>query len=678
MPENDPILQPFTLKHLTLKNRIMSTAHEPAYTEDAKPQERYRLYHEEKAKGGIALSFTGATNVSPDSPSAFGQIYVGSDDVIPHFQKLAGAMHKHGAAMMAQITHMGRRDMWDSENWLPMVAPSLRREPAHRSFPKIIEKEDIDRIVGDYREAARRCKEGGLDGLELEAYGHLIDQFWSPFTNWRSDEYGGSLDNRMRFGMEVLDAVRDGVGSDFIVGIRMVCDEMLEDGLKAEEGLEIAKIIAASGRVDFINVIKGHIDTSEGLSHVIPGMGTPVAPSLELAGQVRRETKLPVFHACRINDIATARHAIREGLLDMVGMTRAHIADPHIARKVMQGEEDRIRPCVGAGYCIDRIYQGGEALCIHNAATGREATVPHVIERSGIRRRVVVVGAGPGGLEAARVSAERGHDVTVFEAAVEAGGQIRIAVNVARRRELIGIVDWRLSELERLGVAIHYNTFADAETLRGLSPDVVVIATGGLPNTGFLEAGEDLVCSSWDIMTGQVKPASEVIMYDDNGQHPGLNCAEYLCASGARIELVTADRMIAQDIGGTNYPAYYRTFYSHGVTITPDLFLKRVERRGNKLVASFYNEYTGETLERETEQVVVEHGTLPMDELYFDLKARSFNLGQLDFDALIRNQPQTARRNPEGEFLLFRIGDAVASRNIHGAIYDALRLCKDL
>ncbi len=674
----DPILEPFKLKHLNLKNRVLSTAHEPAYSEDAKPQERYRLYHEEKAKGGMALTFMGASNVSPDSPSAFSQIYVGNDDVIPHFQAIADTIHKYDVAIMAQITHMGRRDIWASEHWLPTVAPSLRREPAHRSFPKIIEKEDIRRIQRDYREAARRCREGGLDGLELEAYSHLMDQFWSPFTNWRDDEYGGCMENRMRFSLEVLESVREGCGPDFIVGIRMVCDEMLEGGLKEEEGMEIARVIAKTGMIDFINVIKGHMDTSEGLSHVIPNMGTPVAPSLALAGRVRNETRLPVIHACRINEMATARHAIREGLLDMVGMTRAHIAEPHILKKVMAGQEDRIRPCVGAGYCIDRIYQGGEALCIHNAATGREKTMPHEIANADKKRKVVVIGAGPGGLEAARVSAERGHDVVVFEAAAQAGGQIQVAVNVDRRKELIGIVDWRLAELEHRGVAIHYNTYAEADTVLVENPDVVIVATGGLPNTSFLDSGEDLVVSSWDIMTGQVKPAKQVIMYDDNGQHPGLNCAEYLCAKDVNFELVTADRMIAQDIGGTNYPTYYKTFYEHGVTMTPNLFLKSVRRDGNKLTACFYNEYTHETVEKETEQVIVEHGTEPVDGIYFDLKENSVNRGQLDFDALIENRPQAAEFAPERGYYLFRIGDAVASRNIHGAIYDALRLCKDL
>ncbi|MGD9743545.1 MAG: NAD(P)-binding protein [Dongiaceae bacterium] len=687
MASTDPLLQPLRLRHLTLRNRIMSTAHEPAYSEDAKPKLRYQLYHEEKAKGGVALTLTGASNVSPDSPSAFGQLYVGDDAIVPHFRALAERVHRHGAAVMCQITHMGRRDFWAKEHWLPTVAPSLLREPAHRSFPKIIEPEDIERIVHDFGAAARRYKEGGLDGLEIEAYGHLIDQFWSPFTNRRTDRYGGSLENRMRFGLAVVEEIRRNVGADFIVGIRMVVDEDLKGGLLAEEGIAIARTFADRGLLDFINVIKGHIDTSEGLSHVIPNMGSPSAPHLDLAARlrkslrgaeaVRRETGLPVFHAARINDVATARYAIAEGLLDMVGMTRAQIADPHLVAKIARGEEDRIRPCVGAGYCIDRIYEGGEALCVHNAATGREATMPHVIARAERRKKIVVVGAGPAGLEAARVSGERGHAVTLFEAASEAGGQIRLAAKLQRRREIIGIVDWRLRELERLGVAARYGSYADPAMVAAEEPDIVVIATGGVPNTGFLEEGEDLAVSSWDILGGQVRPGQQVLLFDDNGQHPGLSCAEFLARAGVALEIVTPDRLVAQDIGGTNNPAYLKSFYERGVRITPDHRLTGVRRAGNRLVATLYNEYSRATTEREADQIVVEHGTVPADEVYLGLKAGARNRGQIDIAALAAGRPQPVEENAGGRYQLFRIGDAVASRNIHGAIYDALRLCKD-
>ena len=432
MAAKDPLLQPFTLKHLALKNRVMSTSHEPAYSENGMPALRYQLYHEEKARGGVALTMIGGSSiVAIDSPPAFGNLFMYDDAIVPHLQALAARVHKYDCAVMCQITHLGRRTGWNRADWLPVVAPSAIREPAHRAFPKEMEDWDIRRIVKAYGEGAKRCKEGGLDGFELEAYGHLLDAFWSPAWNKRTDAYGGSLDNRLRFTFRVLAAIRATVGRDFIVGLRMVADEDFAGGLTREEGVEIARRLAASGQVDFLNIIRGHIETDAALSRVIPIQGMRSAPHLDFAGEVRAATKFPVFHAARIADVATARHAIAEGKLDMVGMTRPHLADPYIVRKIMAGREADIRPCVGATYCLDRIYEGGEALCIHNPATGREATMPHIIApTTGPRRRIVIVGAGPAGLEAARVSAERGHRVVVFEAAPKAGGQMRLAANL--------------------------------------------------------------------------------------------------------------------------------------------------------------------------------------------------------------------------------------------------------
>lgn len=680
MTSSDPLLQPFQLRHLTLRNRIMSTAHEPAYSEDGMPKARYRRYHEERARGGIALTMTaGSAIVAPDSPPVFGNLHLYDDRIVPWLRELTDALHAHGAAVMIQITHLGRRTGWNRADWLPVVAPSGVREPAHRAFPKEMEDWDIARIVQSYGDAAARAKAGGMDGVEIEAYGHLIDQFWSPATNRRRDAYGGTLENRMRFGLEVLAAIRHAVGPDFIVGVRMVADEQLEGGLNQEEGLEIARRLAATRQIDFLNVIRGHIETDEGLSHVIPNMGVPAAPHLELASLVRRQVGLPVFHAARIADVATARYAVEAGHVDMVGMTRAHLADPHIVLKIQRGEEARIRPCVGAGYCIDRIYEGGDALCIHNPATGREETMPHVITRTrGAPQNVVVVGAGPAGLEAARVCAERGHTVTVIEAGSKAGGQLRLAAALERRREITGIVDWRLGELDRLRVRIRYNTLAEAGDVLAERPDVVIVATGGVPNTSFLRSGEDLVTTSWDILARQVPPAEAVLLFDDNGAHPGVTAAEFIVEAGARLEYVTPDRVLAAEVGGTNYPAYLRALNARRVTFTLNRRLTAVRKQGSRLIATLWDEYAQRVEERLAAQVVVEHGTVPAAELYFALKPGSRNGGEVDYAALVAGRPQAAVRNPEGSYRLFRIGDAVASRNVHAAIFDALRLCKDL
>jgi 2,4-dienoyl-CoA reductase-like NADH-dependent reductase (Old Yellow Enzyme family)/thioredoxin reductase len=679
-PAKDPLLRPFQLKHLTLRNRLMSTAHEPSFSEDGMPKDRYRLYHIEKAKGGIALTMTaGSAVVSPDSPAVFGNLLAYKDEIVTWMRRLSDDCHAHGAAVMIQLTHLGRRTTWNKADWLPALAPSPVREPAHRAFPKVIEDWDIERIIADYAAAAQRMQAAGLDGIEIEAYGHLPDQFWSPATNHRTDEYGGSLANRLRFTHRVLDAVRAATGPRFIVGIRMVADEAWDIGLSRAEGIEIARRIVAAGTVDFLNVIRGHMDTDAALRRVIPIHGMTAAPHLDFAGEVRDATRFPVFHAARIQDVATARHAITAGKLDMVGMTRAHIADPHIGRLLMAGREDEIRPCVGATYCLDRIYEGNDAVCVHNPATGREATMPHVIARSsGAARKVVVVGGGPGGLEAARVAAARGHDVVLFEAAERPGGQVLLASRTPRRKELLGIIGWRMQRLTADGATLHFSTYARSSDVLSQAPDIVFLATGGVPNTDVLEHGGELVVSTWDILSGTAKPAQRVLVYDDNGAHPAMQAAELLAEAGSAVEIVTPERYFAPEIGGLNHAAYAEVFHRHGVRVTINARLMSVRRDGNALRASIGSDHGPERFDRVVDQVVVEHGTLPVTDLYDALRPLSRNLGEVDYNALIANRPQKVVRNRDAAFQLFRIGDAVASRNIHAAIYDALRLAKDI
>lgn len=674
MTSNDPLFQPYQLKHLTLKNRIMSTSHEPAYGENGMPTDRYRLYHREKARGGMALTMTaGSALVSADSPSAFGNLHAYRDEIVPWMKALTDDCHEMGCAVTIQLTHLGRRGGFQSNLWLPVLSASAVREAAHRSIPKAMEDWDIDRIVADYGTAAARMQEAGLDGIELEAYGHLLDSFWSPATNQREDEWGGSLDNRLRFTWRVLDSIRAATGPDFLVGLRLVADEQMEHGLNREEGIEIGRRLAQSGKVDFLNLIRGHIDTEAALTGVIPIQGMASAPHLDFAGEVRQATGLPMFHAARIPDVATARHAIQSGKLDMVGMTRAHIADPHIARKIRAGEEDRIRPCVGATYCLDRIYEGGGALCIHNAATGREETMPHDIPKAAEKKKVIVVGAGIGGLEAARVAAERGHDVTVYEASDEPGGQVNLLTRLPRRREMHGIIAWRLEELERLGVRIHTNHYAEADEIMAENPDVVVIATGGMPPNMTLPGG-DLAVSSWDLISGAVKPAGRVIIWDDGAGHAGMTAAEIAAVAGAEVEIVTPERTLAPEIGGMNHVPYMRAFHKNGVRITINTRLAALTRAGNGIEANFGSDFLdGHSESRTADQVFAEVGTVPLEDVYFDLKPQSSNLGAVDYGALLAGQNPFNATNPEGRFTLYRIGDAVAARNIHAAVYDALR-----
>jgi NADPH-dependent 2,4-dienoyl-CoA reductase/sulfur reductase-like enzyme len=362
----------------------------------------------------------------------------------------------------------------------------------------------------------------------------------------------------------------------------------------------------------------------------------------------------------------------------MVGMTRAHMADPHIMRKILEGREDTIRPCVGGNFCLDRIYAGGEAYCIHNPSTGRELTLPHAIAPAPAKRKVLIVGAGPAGLEAARVSAERGHAVTVLEAAPKPGGQIRLTAVSPRRREMMGIIDWRMARCEERGVTFRFNTLADEATVLAEKPDVVIIATGGLPHTEVLTTGNELVASTWDILGGDVKPGKNVLLFDDAGDHAALQAAEIIANSGASLEIMTPDRSFAPEVMAMNLVPYMRSLQKLDVTFTVTFRLLSVERTETGLKAVVGSDYGGVHKERLVDQVIVNHGTLPLEDLYFALKPHSSNLGETDYAALTAMQPQTVCHNPQGRFQLFRVGDAVSARNTHAAVLDGLRLAREL
>jgi len=570
---------------------------------------------------------------------------------------------------MCQITHLGRRGDSTNDNWLPTLAPTSVRETLHRSIPREIDEDDIKRIVAAFGEAARRCYEGGLDGLETHAGSHLIGQFFSPDINRRSDKYGGSVENRARFALMVHEAIRNNVGDDFVVGMRM---SVYEDrgGLSAEDAIAIAQIMEREGAIDFLNCVAGRMDTELFLAEKnMPGMTEPLAPFLPQIAAVKKELSLPVFHAARITDVATARYAIREGILDMVAMTRAHMADPQIVNKIKRGEEHRIRPCFGASHCMYK-----KPSCVHNPASGRETVLPQVVEPTrGDIKNVVVVGGGPAGMEAARVAAERGHRVNLLEATPQLGGQLLLAARAGWRRDMISVVDWRISELEHLGVQVHYNNYADGDDVLAFDPDVVIVATGGLPNFGDLE-GEELCLSTWDILSGDVKPEKRVLVYDGTGRHEALSCAEFLADKGSAVTLAIIDDRVGAEMGYAERASHRKQVYLKRIKVKPDLVLKSVRRRGDSLVATLVNDLTDKPLKIKTDQLVVERGTFPIDEVFLELRDGAVNRGITDIDALINTMPQPVQPGDDGGYLLYRIGDAVSSRSLHAALLDAYRI----
>jgi NADPH-dependent 2,4-dienoyl-CoA reductase/sulfur reductase-like enzyme len=410
-------------------------------------------------------------------------------------------------------------------------------------------------------------------------------------------------------------------------------------------------------------------------------MSYPPEPFLHLAAGIKEVVNVPVMHAQNIKDPNQAQRILEAGYVDFVGMTRAHIADPHLIAKIKLNQIDRIKQCVGANYCIDRQYQGLDVLCIQNAATSRESTMPHIIDKTqGKVRNIVIVGGGPAGMEAARVCAERGHQVTLIEKKSELGGQITIASKAPQRDQIAGITRWFTLELKRLGIDLRLNTAADETLIRSLNADVVILAVGGQP---FLAQNphwgleEGLSVSTWDILSGKVAPGKNVLVYDTICEFSGLSAADFLAQNGALVEMVTDDIKPGAAVGGTTFPTYYRSLYEKEVIMSSDLLLDRVYREGDKLVAVLENEYTGKQEERVIDQVVIENGVRPDEKIYLQLKGDSRNKGQIDIEALYAALPQPILAQAGEGYLLYRIGDCVSQRNIHAAIYDALRLCKD-
>ncbi len=650
------LFKPLRIKHLVIRNRILSTGHVPGYAKDGYPTEQLILYHAEKAKGGVGLTIIGgSTSVDWDSPATEWSMIANRDDsIIPYYRKIADAVHAHGAKIFTQLTHMGRRNRSDTEKWLPLVAPSQIPEPYHREIPHEMEKEDIQRIVKAFGQAARRAKEGGLDGVEIScAHNHLIDQFWSPRSNRRTDEYGGSLENRMRFSFEVLEEVRRQVGDDYIVGVRISGDEFLEKGLTLDDMIEIARRLAASGLIDFVNILGGSAENYRNLAAIVPSMYFPPAPYVALASAIKAEVDIPVFHAGRIVDPVQAERILAEGHVDMVGMTRAIIADPHLPRKAQEGRLDDIRQCVGANYCIDRLYAGKPAHCIQNPVTGREKELAE-IPPAPQKKKVVVVGGGPAGMEAARVAKLRGHEVILFEKSDRLGGQVNLAAVPPARAEMAGITRWLELQCRKLGVDVRLGVEATVDTVLAEQPDAVIVATGGRPHMGELHPDIDLsglngrIHSIFDVLSGSVTLQGRVLLYDERGDWAGVTTADYLASRGAQVVLVTPDPRIAFELGDATFPVIYERLYRAGVEMIRDHRFVTLEEDGTVVLKNVYS--LQETRLPPVDHVVIWLGNLSNDALYKALKGRV----------------------PE----LYLVGDALAPRGLHHALLDATRAAR--
>ena len=587
------LLSPIQVGPKRLRCRVLVTAHEIRLGDGRIPGPRYAAYHRARARGGAGLQITGCTAIHHTGGLGSGGALANVDDsIIDGYRMLSGAVHDEGGVILAQLGHSAATTH-ATEPGAPVWAPSAvagelmrRGQRAHA-----MSVAEIAEIVAAFGTAAERCRKGGMDGVEiLAAFGFLVAAFLSPLANQRTDRYGGSLDNRMRFCREVVSAVRDAVGPDGIVGLRIPGDELVEGGLEIEEMKAVARVIESDGKVDYLNVIAGtNMDRLLRAEHWPP---TPARHGLfvHLAAGIHSAVELPVFTVGRITDPVQAERILANGEADMVGMTRAHVADPDLIAKLREGRLDDIRPCVGANVCIRNGLEGRSIGCIHNPQTGRELTWGDPIP-AGQSLDVAVVGGGPAGLEAARVAALRGHRVTLHECSDHLGGQLRTWTRLASKREMHRIVEWQQRQLERLQVRIRLgHRVASTDDLDGA--EVVVLAAGALPGPvsvdGAAEHGVGL-CTAHDVLDSDPVSVASTLVWDRAGGGAAVSAAEHLAEAGCRVVLVTPSMAVADDVDLTNRVPLHRRLYEHSVQMLPDSEVVRIAAEG----VVVRNVYTG-------------------------------------------------------------------------------------
>jgi 2,4-dienoyl-CoA reductase-like NADH-dependent reductase (Old Yellow Enzyme family) len=613
------LFSPFALKGRALKNRIASTPHSDGMAEDGLVTPRLLAYFRAKAEGGAALVMGPAgCAVHPTSPTRAGGLELYRPEAGPGLRQLVETVHAAGAVYIPQLTHWGRRGS-SGDRPEPLLAPSPIPEPVSGENPRGLEEGEIAAIVAGYADTARSVQAAGADGVDIVAFAnHLPDQFWSPLSNRRRDRYGGSLDNRMRFSAEVLAAIRQATGPGFIVGLRISGDEFIAGGLGPGELQEIAARLARSGLLDYLSVSGGAGMTPWAQAAVVPGHWWPQGCYAGYAKAMREIAGgLPILYAGRVVRPEMAERLLADGACDLVAMTRAILADPELPRKAQEGRLGEIRHCVGANVCIGRRYGHYQPVaCVYNPSAGREREL-EPLAPARPPRRIAVVGGGPAGLEAARVAAERGHRVVLFEASGQLGGHVLLEAAVPHRHELRGIADYYRRQLERLGVDVRLGAVATAEVVLGERPDAVVVATGSRP--ALPEAALDglPVLTADDVLAGR-RPAGRVLVFDDEGRYRGPGAALLLARSGAAVEIVTPDLHVGLRLDPSNLVPFYRHLFEAGLVLTPNHELAGAAGGAVRL----RNAFTGREVAREPVDalVVALLRRVPQDALYRELR----------------------------------------------------------
>ena len=637
------LFSPLRIGSITVQNRIVFSAHLTNYAVDYMPSDRHAYYYRERARGGVGLIITEEHSTHPTDHPYEKLIHAFHPTVIPGYRRITEMVHAEGVPILAQINHNGGQASGMFTR-LPAWAPSAIADPLFREVPKAVELEDIQQIIEGYANVASYTKKGGFDGVELQcSHSSIVRQFLSRSTNRRTDEYGGSLENRARILREIIGAIRLAVGRDYVLSVRLCGDELIADGITIEEAVDLARLLERDRQIDVINTSIG--TATQTLYMIEASMRIPPNYAMFIPSAIRKAVHLPVIGVGRVKDPIQAERLLAEGHADLVGIVRAQIADPEFAKKARENRADDIRLCLSCNQeCVGRMGLNRWLGCIETPATGREQTLgAGTLLPAEQPKRVTVVGGGPAGLKAAAVAARRGHRVTLIEKEGQLGGQIVHAVRVTNRAEFGDIVRNLLHEIEQMQVEVQTGVTATPESVLAGKPDAVIVATGSAPDRSAIPGADSpAVADVTDILSGRVTPGKRVLLIDRLGFHEATSTAEFLAEQGCEVEVVTQTLYVGQDLGVTlDLENWYRQARRLGIRCTPNHSVLGIEDR---VVTALHN-YSGQIVQfPEVDTIVLSVHRRANCQLYTGLKDKVTEL--------------------------YRIGDCVAPRRAHAAIIE--------
>ncbi len=621
MPESFHLLfSEYQIGNLALKNRIVFLPHATGFvTRENLPSEQQQAYFSERAKNGVGLIIGDGSQLVHRSTGNPWFVNAWDQRVVPIYRRITDSVHKYGAKMFCQIQHSGN-EMLGAYTRKPLLAPSAIPDPLMNEVPKAMELEEIEDVIQSFGQAALHAKKGGYDGIEIKAsHDGLIRQFWSPATNKRLDQYGGTLENRIRFSLEIIKTVHSSVGNDFPIGVRLSLDEMLPNGFSLDEGIQIGKTLAETGMISYLST---DIATISQMYLTDSPMCVPPGFALYAISTLKANVNIPVIAFGRINDPILAEKILKDGQADLIGMCRQLICDPGTPIKAASGKLDSIRYCIGCNqYCLYYLQPTiGHVGCIQNPAVGYEDTLgPETLSLASHPKNIVVIGGGPAGLKVAEIASKRGHNVIIYDENTKLGGLVNLIIKTPYRQEFEGIVRYLINEIEQLGVTIYSGIRADADMVLNHNPNAVVVATGSEPDfTCFSQMDVNNICSIRDVINGRAV-GHRVILYDKSGHQEGLSGAEYLADRSKSVEVITPMPNVGNKIDESNLRPLLIRLMKKGVTFNVN---EEITNYSDNVI-TVKNVLTDESrILNDVETLVISGLNKSKDDLYFKLKGK--------------------------------------------------------